>query len=135
MISSDEKLISICEFDEENEIRFTKEYLNLMEGTNKARPFAAQLISWWGVENMQTLLDYFGPDDEEMDKYSGIDGAPMDIRTDLTDLMEYKDLALPDLDGEWYRDVLRSKLITLKFPERIIKEYVKAAKKTVTFKY
>jgi len=129
MIYPDDKYISVCKFDDDNDIIFTDEYLALMKDTGNARSFAARLISWWEGENLQTLLDYFGPDDEEMDRFDGIDGHKMDLRQDLTDLMEYKDLALPGLDSEWHRDILRSKLITLKLPEKLIKEYVKVAKK------
>ncbi|MFA5024280.1 MAG: hypothetical protein WC523_04950 [Patescibacteria group bacterium] len=78
---------------------------------------------------MQDILNYFGPEDAETDKYDGIDGHPMDVKEDVTDLWSYYGKPYDGLDGEWYRDVLRSKLITLKLPERIIKEYVKVAKK------
>jgi hypothetical protein len=132
MISPDEKWVSICEFDEDNEIRFTKEYLDLSSELGwGARKFAAHLITHWDLD-FQTILDYFGPADAEEDKYSGIDGEPMDVKEDVTDLWEYYGKPYDGLDGEWYRDVLRSKLITLKLPERIIKEYVKIAKKATT---
>jgi len=129
MIFPDDKYIAICKFDENNEICFTPEYLALTRDSGNARSFAAHLITWWEGENMQTILDYFGPEDEEMDKYSGIDGAAMNVRPDICDLMEYKDMAVPGLDSDWHQDILRSKLITIKLPERLIKEYVKAVKK------
>ena len=37
------------------------------------------------------------------------------------------------LEGEWYRDVLRSKLITIKLPKRLIMDYVKVAKVLATY--
>ena len=128
MIHPEEKWINICRFDEQNSICFTTEYLELMKDIGNARPFAARLISWWEGENMQTLLDYFGPEDEENDRYSGIDGEAMDVRGDLCDLYEYRDLCCAGLDAEWHRDMLRAKLVTVKIPERLIKQYIKVAK-------
>lgn len=129
MICKDEKWVNICELDEDNDLRFTKEYLDIMKDvSSKARSFAAKISTHFGVENLQTLLDYFGPEDEEMDRFSGIDGEKMDVREDLCDLMDYNDLAGSGLGGEWYRDCIRSKLISIRIPERLIKEYVKIAK-------
>lgn len=129
MIASDEEWVSICELDENNEICFTKKYLELTSDLGgEARKFASYLITHWNLE-FQTLLDYFGPPDASEDLYSGIDGEPMDVREDVTDLWEYYGIPFDGLEGEWYRDVLRSKLITLKLPARLIKEYVKIAKK------
>jgi len=129
MIFSDEKWVKLCELDEDQEIIFTKEYLEL---TNElgwgARKFAAHLITHWTNE-FQTMLDFLGPDDEEEDKYSGINGEPMDVREDITDLWEYYSIPYDGLEAEWYRDILRAKLLTIQLPERLIKEYVRAAKK------
>ena len=128
MIASDEEWVSICKLDDNQEICFTDEYLEI---TNElgwgARKFAAHLITHWTLE-FQSMLDYFGPDDAEQDLYSGIDGEPMDVKEDVTDLWEYYGMPYDGLDGEWYRDVLRAKLLTIKLPKRLIKEYVKVAK-------
>jgi hypothetical protein len=131
MIFPDDKWVKICDFDSEGEICFTKEYLDLTSELGcGARRFAAHLITHWD-DDFQSMLDYFGSDDEEEDKYSGIDGEPMDVREDVTDLWEYYGKPYDGLEGEWYRDVLRSKLVTLQLPERIIKEYVKIANKSI----
>lgn len=131
MIVPDEKWVKICEFDDEGEICFTQEYLDLTsEFSGGARRFAAHLITHWDDEH-QSILDYFGSDEQEEDTYSGIDGEPMDVREDVTDLWEYYGKPYDGLEGEWYRDVLRSKLVTLQLPERIIKEYVKVANKSI----
>ena len=128
MITKDEVMVSICELDTDGEIIFTSEYLKLFKGlNNEARKFAALLITQWSGE-YHNILDYFGPEDQDQDKYDGIDGNPMDVREDITDLWEY--YAKPyDLPAEWFRDVLRSKLITIKLPKRLIEQYVKVAKK------
>jgi hypothetical protein len=78
------------------------------------------------------MLDYFGPDDSEKDTYTGIDGDPMDVREDITDVWDYKDLTAVGMDAEWYRDMMRAKLVSIKVPERLIKAYIKAANKVFT---
>jgi len=128
MIAPDEEWVNLCKFDSENEICFTDEYLALTKELGwGARKFAAHLITHWDLDH-QHLLDYFGPEDDEEDKYSGIDGEPMDVKEDVTDLWEYYGVPYDGLEGEWYRDILRSKLVTMKLPKRLITEYVKIAK-------
>lgn len=129
MIVSDEEWVSFCKLDDENEICFTDEYLEIMSDIGgNARSFVSQLISDWGDEN-KTLLDYFGNPDLEEDEYDGIDGNPMDIREDKMDLLEYYGKPIDGLEAEWFRDVLRAKLLTMKLPKRVLAEYVKVAKK------
>ncbi len=129
MIASDEEWVSICKLDDDNEICFTGEYLEIMVDIGgDARNFASQLITDWGDENT-TLLDYFGNPDLEEDEYSGIDGEAMDIREDKMDLLEYYGKPVNGLEAEWFRDVLRAKLLTMKLPKRLLIEYVKVAKK------
>lgn len=131
MIASDEEWVSICKLDDDGEICFTDEYLEATSDLGwGARKFAAHLITHWSLE-FQSILDYFGPDDAEEDLYSGIDGEPMDVKEDITDLWEYYGIPYDGLEGEWYRDILRAKLITIKLPKRLIKEYVKVAEKAV----
>jgi hypothetical protein len=128
MIYKDDKYVQLCEFDPEGEIRFTQEFLAITKAFPGTRKLASQLITHWGPE-FAGFLDYFGPDDAESDKYTGIDGEPMSCRTDVCDLWEYKELAFDGLDAEWYHDVLMSKLVTIKLPERLILEYVKVGNK------
>jgi len=132
MIASDEEWVSICKLDDAGEICFTDEYLKITSDLGwGARKFASHLATHWTLE-FQSMLDYFGPDDAEQDLYSGIDGEPMDVKEDVTDLWEYYGQPYDGLEGEWYRDVLRAKLLTIKLPARLIKEYVKIAQKEVT---
>lgn len=131
MIYPNEEMVSICELDADNEIRFTKEYLTLTSELGwGARKFASHLISHWTLD-FQSLLDYFGPMEDEQDKYNGIDGEPMDVREDITDLWEYYGQPYDGLEGEWYRDVLRAKLLTIRLPKRLIVDYVKVAQKAI----
>lgn len=129
MIFKDEQYIQLALIDEEGNLRFTPEYLEATKDLPGARKLASHLITHWEGDNFSTVLDYFGPDEGEADQFSGIDGQPMDIRPDLMELWDYKDLALPGLNAEWYADILRAKLVSIRLPERLIKEYVKAANK------
>ena len=129
MIYKDDKWVQLCEFDDDGEIRFTAEYLEATKDFPHARKFASYIITHWEGDGMSTMLDYFGPDDGEVDRFDGIDGHAMGLREEVAELWSYKDIAVPGLDAEWYLDILRSKLVSSRLPERLIKEYVKAANK------
>jgi len=127
-LNMNEEWVQICRV-EENEICFTKEYLEIIGHLGwEARKFGAQLITHW-EPRFQHMLDYFGPDDVEEDWYTGVDGEGMDVGELLPDLWETHDIPFPGLDGEWHRDILRAKLISIKLPKKLIEDYVKAAQK------
>jgi hypothetical protein len=131
MIYSGDEWVAICKFDSNGDIRFTDEYLELTKIIgNGARRFAAYLITHWDTQ-FQNMLDYFGPDDATEDRYTGTLNGALDVRHDITDLWEYYGKPIKGLDAEWYRDILRSKLVTLKFPKRLIEQYVKLEKKNI----
>ena len=127
MISKDDKLVSICYLDADNDLHFTDEFIHLTRDLPNRRAFACQLISWWDVDHVSSLLDYFGPPDKD-DIYDCIDENSMGIDPDICELMEYKEVALPNLNADWYHDLLVAKLVSIKLPERLIKEYVEAKK-------
>ena len=129
MIDLDTKdWVQICCVNE-NEICFTPEYLNITKCLGwGARKFAAHLIAHWEPK-FQYVLDYFGPEEVEEDWYSGIDGEAMDVSELIPDLWETHEIPLEGLDGEWHRDVMRAKLLSLKMPRKLIEQYVKIAKK------
>ncbi len=128
MIAPDEEWVSLCEFDSENEICFTDEFLKIMKDiSGDARKFVSQLISDWGDEH-KTLLDYFGDPDKEEDEYSGIDGKAMNVDEDKMSLLEYYSKPY-ELGAEWFGDVYRAKLLTMKLPKRVLVEYVRVVKK------
>lgn len=130
MIYKDSEWISICEF-KDGEICFSEEYINIMKPVGgHIRTFASQLISHWdSMTEFKDLLNYFGPDDLDEDVYSGIDGDPMDVRDDIPELWEIRDIPLNGLTTEWHRDILRAKLVTIKLPKNLLLEYVAMATK------
>lgn len=128
MIHLEEEWVQICKLDD-FDVVFTSEFIDATaELGGQARTFAAYLATHWNVE-FGRMLDYFGPDDAEEDTYTGIDGQPMDVREDIPYLWELRGLPISGLTCEWYRDIMRAKLVTLKIPKRLIVQYVSAFKK------
>ena len=129
MIYNQDEWVKICDLTDSGDLVFTKEYLEATkEMSGLARKFAAQFTTHWAKE-FENLLDYFGPDDAEKDWYSGVDGESMDVREDIPEMWDYYDLATEGLGGEWYRDVIRAKLASIKIPKKLIEQYIKATKK------
>lgn len=124
MIFKDEMWIQICCLDDDGNIHFSKEILELTKDICCLRKFVSQLISHWD-KTLSSLLDNFDDDNFGTNTIE----ENLDIRDDICDLWEYKDLALPGLDSCWYRDIARAKLVSIKIPVRLIKEYVNAAVK------
>ena len=128
MISHNEDLVQICEV-KDNHLVFTKEYITEMKSfPGAARKFAAHLAGGWD-KDYGKLLDYFGPDDVDEDMYSGIDGEPMDICEITPFRLAHNNTFVQGLTADWYRDILRFKLVDLKIPRRLIKEYLENLKK------
>ena len=128
MLYKDEEYVQLCELGEDSEIRFTKAWLEATKELGAAtRTFAAHLITHWSPE-FGRMLDYFGPDDAEEDIFTGVNGDPMDVREDVPYTWEYTDLPFSGLTCEWYRDIMRCKLVSLKVPTRLVKQYIKAYK-------
>lgn len=129
MILQDENYVQMCEFTDIGEIQFTSAWLeSTKELGGHTRTFAAQLIAGWDSQ-MSRVLDYYGPCEDENDRYTGINGKPMDVREDIPCTWEYANIPISGITTEWHRDIMRSKLVSLKIPERLIKQYVKIFKK------
>ena len=124
MIFHDEVYVNICTINNANDIQFSDKFMEITSAvSNKRRELASKLITHWDSETA-SLLDYFG-DNDGKDLYTGIDGEPMDIREDVMDLWEYKEAVGFDIPAEWYRDLLRAKLVTIALPEHLLVEYVR----------
>jgi hypothetical protein len=129
MIDPKEEWLSVCELTDSNDLQFTKEYLEATKTLGgEARKLASKLVTHW-TKDFGNLLDYFGPEEVEKDWYSGIDGESMDVCEDTPAIWEYQELAFDGLDAEWYRDVLRAKLVSVRIPKRLINDYIKAYNK------
>lgn len=127
MISSGEDLVQICEVVD-GELRFTKDYVNEMKGVvGSARKFASHLTAGWERE-FSKALDYFGPDELDENLYSGIDGEAMDVCEIIPFRLASNNVLVKGLSADWFRDLLRYKLINLKLPRRLLQEYIKQLK-------
>lgn len=129
MIHPEEEWVQVCNLTEDLDMCLTQEFVDLTSdlGSHR-REFVAHLITHWAPE-FSRMLDYFGPDDAEEDVYSGIDGQPMDVREDVPYTWELKEMPIPGLTCEWYRDIMRSKLVSIRLPVKLIKQYVEAFNK------
>jgi len=136
-ISQDDEWIQIAELDNANQIRFTSEFQNLMDELGwEAKAFVGHLLGLW-YDPFEHMLDYTSGEAEISEDQPG----SFD-RNDLTepqDVVGYWAKAWSENDKfhkpsheagaglglsvEWYRDVLRAKLVTIKMPKRLLTEY------------
>jgi hypothetical protein len=126
MIDYDEmdKWIQVCEI-KENELCFTPVFLEKTKTLGgKRREFVSFLVGGW-ERSFNSLLDYFGDPELEKDEYDGIDGHGMDINEMIPETLECKGQPLNGLTADWFRDVMRAKLASLRLPEKLIQEYIK----------
>lgn len=116
--------VQVCKV-EGGELCFTDDFITATKELGGGRrKFISRLVGAFDGTT-DTALDYFGPTDAEEDWYDGIDGHRMDVGEDVPDLLAYKGKPLNGLEGEWFRDLMRAKLATLKLPRRIIDDYIK----------
>lgn len=136
-ISKNEVWIQIAEFDEKDQICFTKEYINIMGDLGwEAKAFAGHLLGLW-YDPFEHLLDYGSGEA----KFTEDQPGKFD-RNDLSepqDVVEYWAKTWSEngkfhkppheagtglgLSVDWYRDVLRAKLVSLRLPKRLLVEY------------
>jgi hypothetical protein len=136
-ISRNEEWVQIAELDEQDQIRFTEEFQSLMDDLNwDAKAFVGHLLGLW-YDPFEHMLDYCSgqatctKDQPGQFSCNGLD-QPQDV-------VEYwavdwskngKEHKPPHQAGtglglsvDWYRDVLRAKLVSLRLPRRLLEEY------------
>ena len=136
-ISRNEEWIQIAELDSQDQIRFTNEFISIMGELGwEAKAFVGHLLGLW-YDPFEHMLDYgSGEAKVTQDQPGEFD------RNDLTEPQEvveywavdwskYGNSHEPshqaglggDLSADWYRDVLRAKLVSIKLPKRLLIEY------------
>lgn len=137
-IHRNEEWIQVAELDEHDQIVFTAAYRTLMEGLGwEAKAFAAHCIGLW-YDPFEHLLDYgsgeakITADQPGTFERSGLD-APQDVveywATTWSKTPKFSDTRPHEcglelgLDTAWYRDMLRAKLVSLRFPKRLLVAY------------
>ncbi len=136
-ISRNEEWIQIAELDEHDQIRFTQDYQQLMGELGwHAKKLAGHLLGLW-YDPFEHLLDYVsGSATYSPDQPGKFDA---NFLAEPQDVVEYwavswsknNEIHQPThdagtglgLDVEWYRDVLRAKLVSLRLPKRLILAY------------
>jgi hypothetical protein len=137
MIHHDEPWIQIAFLDDQNQIYFTAEYLEIMGDLGwEAKAFAGLLLGLW-YDPFEHMLDYSSGEAS----FSADQPGTFD-RNDLHEAQEvveywaetwsrngkfhepaHKAGTGLDLDVEWYRDILRAKLVSIRLPKRLLVAY------------
>jgi hypothetical protein len=136
-ISRHEDWVQIAELDDQNQIRFTGEFQELMGDLGwEAKALAGHLLALW-YDPFEHMLDYgSGEATCTQDQPGRFDRNSLD---EPQDVVEYWAVEWSrhgkhhqpaqqagsglGLSAAWYRDVLRAKLVSLRLPRRLLLEY------------
>ncbi|MBI3243864.1 MAG: hypothetical protein HYZ49_16395 [Chloroflexi bacterium] len=136
-ISRSEEWISVAELDAHDQIRFTKEFQSLMSEIGwEAKAFVGHLLGSW-YDPFEHMLDYSsGEASFSRDQAGTFDRNALD---ETQDVVEYWAVEWSKHDSfynpphqagtglklgvDWYRDMLRAKLVSLRLPKRLLFEY------------
>jgi hypothetical protein len=137
MIYHDEPWVQIAYLNEHNQIYFTEEFREIMGELGwEAKAFTGHLLGLW-YDPFEHMLDYssgearFTADQPGQFERGGLE-EPQEVVEYWAIMWSHHDnLHQPtheagaslDLDVEWYRDVLRAKLVSLRLPRRLLVAY------------
>ena len=136
-ISRNEKWIQIAELDRQDQIRFTRAFQALMGELGwEAKAFVGHLLGLW-YDPFEHLLDYtsgeatFSQDQPGQFDRNGLDEPQDLVEYWAVDWSKHGNCHEPphragtglDLSVGWYRDVLRAKLVSLRLPLKLLREY------------
>jgi len=116
-----EPWIKIAELNPEGRVVFTREYLEIMGELGwQAKAFAAHLITHWSDE-YEHALDYES-DAENTDNINEC----IEVVTywgERWSQAKWPKTLQEQMSANWYRDILRAKLLTIALPRRLLLEY------------
>jgi hypothetical protein len=136
-VSRHEAWVQIAELDAQDQIRFTREFQELMGELGwEAKAFVGHLLGLW-YDPFEHMLDYSsGEATVTLDQPGEFDCNPLDEPQDVVEYWArhwsmYPNAHSPSqeagtglgLDAAWYRDILRAKLVSLRLPERLLIAY------------
>jgi hypothetical protein len=136
-ISRNEEWVQIAGLDESDQIHFTPEFQSLMADLGwRAKAFVGHLLGLW-YDPFEHMLDYTtGEAKISADQPGAFDrnelAEPQDVVEYWAESWSQNDnLHHPShlagtglsLGVDWYRDVLRAKLVSLRLPRRLLVEY------------
>jgi hypothetical protein len=136
-VSRNDEWVQIAELDAQDHIRFTQEFQSLMGDLGwETKAFVGHLLGLW-YDPFEHMLDYTSGEAE-----SSLDQPGTFDRNDLSkpqEVVEYWAKCWSEndkfyepshkagtglgLSTDWYRDVLRAKLVSMKLPKRLLIEY------------
>jgi hypothetical protein len=136
-ITQNDDWVQIATLDEADQIRFTPEFQGLMDELGwEAKAFVGHLLGLW-YDPFEHMLDYSSGEAQfSADQPGHFDRNALDEPQEVVeywaktwsesdkahDPPHQAGTGLP-LGVEWYRDVLRAKLVTIKLPRRLLLEY------------
>jgi hypothetical protein len=136
-ISRNEEWVQIADLDDADHIRFTPEFQLLMADLDwEAKAFVGHILGLW-YDPFEHMLDYTSGEAEfSVDQPGKFDrnglAEPQDVVEYWAELWNKNDNHHnpPHHAGtglgmgvDWYRDVLRAKLVSLRLPRRLLVEY------------
>lgn len=136
-VSRKEKWVQIAELGDNDQIYFTPSYLELMGELGwEAKAFAGHLLGLW-YDPFEHMLDYSsGEAIRSVDQPGYFDRNGLDEAQEVVEywakIWSENDLICKPahlagiglgLGVEWYRDVLRAKLVSICLPERLLIAY------------
>jgi hypothetical protein len=137
-ISRNEEWVQIAYLDKQDQIRFTRQFVAIMGDLGwEAKAFVGHLLGLW-YDPFEHMLDYNSGDAKFTHDQPG-NFSVLSALTEPQDVVEYwaeiwsKTSVFHEpgheagielgLDMEWYRDVLRAKLVSLRLPKRLLVAY------------
>jgi hypothetical protein len=140
-VSRNDEWIRIAALNEREEICFTPEFLGVMGELGwEAKAFVGHLLGLW-YDPFEHTLDYWGDAKVTRDQpgtFTGDLQGPQDVVEYWATIWAGKGKEESPthkagtglgLGPDWYRDVLRSKLVSIQVPKRLLVEYREALKK------
>ena len=136
-VSRHEAWVQIAELDAHDQIRFTREFQELMGELGwEAKAFVGHLLGLW-YDPFEHLLDYSSgeaattPDQPGEFDRNGLDEPQEVVEYWAMSWSMYPNAHSPSheagtglgLNAAWYRDILRAKLVSLRLPERLLIAY------------
>ena len=136
-ISRKDEWVQIAELDDQDHIRFTAEFRALMGELGwEAKAFVSHRLGLW-YDPFEHMLDYTSGEAKFSEDQPGIfDRNDLDSPQDVVEYWaqiwsENDKFHDPSheagtglgLDVDWYRDILRAKLVSLRIPKRLITAY------------
>jgi hypothetical protein len=136
-VHRNEEWVQIAQLDAEDQIRFTDEFRSLMGEVGwEAKAFVGHLLGLW-YDPFEHLLDHatgeapLTKDQPGTFDKNGLD-APQDVVESWPKIWsqngKYHSLTHEagtglELDVEWYRDIPRAKLVSIRLPRRLLVAY------------